>query len=222
MQVLSNGDILVGSPKEETPGLSETGIGRCGLSPRLLTRCSLLGGIYVLTDDNHDGVSDGDVANQTLFTDSTVLPEWQYIHGIKVVESASLLYYSTENSIWSMPFPAGTRRIDTSVVVPTLVVNIPAARWTHTIDYNPITQTLLATNGRFEGNDCPPDALLGGGVYKIGGTNPINGTKVVTGCRNPMYMKCSPTWGCYAMELTGDGWGGVGGGEKMIKVRGCC
>jgi len=172
----------------------------------------------LLADDNHDGVSDGPVANQTLFTDSTVLPEWQTIHGIKVVESESILYYSTETSIWSMPFAAGTRRIDTSVVTPTLVANIPAARWTHTIDFDTVTQTLMATNGRYEGDDCPADKSLGGGVFKVGGANPLNGTQVVTGCRNPMYMKCSPTWGCYAMELTGDGWGGIGGGEKMIKI----
>lgn len=67
---------------------------------------------------------------------------------------------------------------------------------------------------------------------KIGENEPMDGTIMITRCRNPMYfidffplinsvpfryLTCVP-WGCYAMELTGDSWGRQGGTEKLIKV----
>ena len=33
-----------------------------------------------------------------------------------------------------------------------------------------------------------------------------------------MYINCSP-WGCYAAELTGDNWLGIGGTEKLIRLH---
>jgi glucose/arabinose dehydrogenase len=42
---------------------------------------------------------------------------------------------------------------------------------------------------------------------------------VVSGFRNPMFMNCHPAGGCFAAELSGDGWTGIGGHEKLISVK---
>jgi glucose/arabinose dehydrogenase len=163
LDVLPNGDVLVGSPSTFTPGDAPSGIG----------------GAYILSDSNLDGVADE--LTQLFVPDAN-------FHGLRFVGDA--LYYSTASAIWSVPFSPGQRSIP-STAAPVMIADLSAGsvRFTHTIDYDPEADTLYATVGRYEGADCPSANPAAGAVYAIGYPNPMTGLQVVSGCRNPMYMR---------------------------------
>jgi glucose/arabinose dehydrogenase len=92
-------------------------------------------------------------------------------------------------------------------------------RFTHTLDA-PASGPMYVSRGRFDAVGCdqsgPIGAVLG---IDLSSPLPIAPTVVAQGFRNPMYLRCHPTTGaCYANELSGDNWSGIGGREKLALV----
>lgn len=190
-----NGDVFVGSPATTTPGGAPVG----------------LGGIYVLYDDNHDGLADSArvyVAGATFAS----------VHGLLI--TGGKLYYSLATSVYSVPYTPGDRAFPAGAT-PELVADLSdpgaADRFTHTLAVDAAGE-IYVTRGQFDNTVCPSPNPRGGAVLRIGPGHDLHGDIVVTGCRNPMYVNCAP-WGCYAAELTGDNWQGIGGTEKLIRLR---
>jgi hypothetical protein len=77
LDIAPNGDVFIGSPKVGTPGITDPGIG----------------GIYVLADDDRNGVADN--ANATFLTGVPSL------HGVLVAPEA--LYYTDSTNVWRVP-----------------------------------------------------------------------------------------------------------------------
>lgn len=198
LDIAPNGDVFVGSPSSGTPGGAPPGIG----------------GVYALYDDNKDGVAD-DATNLFMTADPTV-------HGIRIV--GNRLYYSESEAVKYVTYAMGDRKASASEV-PKLFADLSHGgfgdRFTHTIDYDAVNGDLYVTTGRYDAYSCDPnDEARVGAVLRInelasGAVNP--GDVIVRGCRNPMYLRCK-SFGCYAMELTGDSWGYLGGTEKLFKV----
>jgi glucose/arabinose dehydrogenase len=190
-----NGDLLIGSPREGTPGITDPGIG----------------GVYVLTDDDHNGIAD--VETQTFLTG---VPS---MHGILVHKN--FLYYTADDGVFRVPLAFGQRaalkRADGGLTNLTRVASLQAERYTHTLAVEPGTDALFVSTGRYDTNRCErfDDPRLGA-VLRIGGDEALDGTVVVENCRNPMFIQCM-SWACYAMELSGDGWGGQDGAEKLVR-----
>ena len=54
----------------------------------------------------------------------------------------------------------------------------------------------------------------------VAGALPATPAVLSDGFRNPLFLRCRPGCGdCYANELSGDGWGGVGGHEKLVQLQ---
>lgn len=217
LDIAPNGDVFVGSPSSGTPGGAPSGIG----------------GVYALSDDNLDGVADD--ATNVFMTGSFLLffliisnrfknicvadPS---VHGIRIV--GNKLYFSESEAVKSVSYKLGDRKL-ASTEAPKLVADLSSGgfgdRFTHTIDYDYGNGDLFVTTGRYDAYSCDANENP-----RVGAVLRINelpngavtaGDVFVRGCRNPMYMRCK-TFGCYAMELTGDSWGYVGGTEKLFKV----
>jgi glucose/arabinose dehydrogenase len=190
-----NGDLLIGSPREGTPGITDPG----------------LGGVYILADDDRNGVAD-DETQSFLRGESS-------IHGILAHKGS--LYYTTSSGVYRVPLVDGQRaaavRTDGQLANNVRVAELGSERYTHTLAVEPGTDALFVSTGRYDTNRCAgaDDPRLGA-VLRIGGDQPLEGTVVVENCRNPMYLRCMP-WACYTMELSGDGWGGQNGVEKLVR-----
>jgi glucose/arabinose dehydrogenase len=198
LDIAPNGDVFIGSPKVGTPGITDPGIG----------------GIYVLADDDRNGVADN--ANATFLTGVPSL------HGVLVAPEA--LYYTDSTNVWRVPLGTGQRKVKLSSdgVTPAdreRVAMIKAERFTHTLARDPSNGDIYVSSGRYDTDQCvhDDDPRLGA-VLRVGGAEPAGGTVVVENCRNPMFLSCQ-TWGCYTMELSGDGWGDQNGAEKLHKFR---
>lgn len=186
------------SPSSGTPGGAPSG----------------LGGIYTLYDDNRDGVAD-DATNVFVLTSASV-------HGIRIDARRNLLYWTESEQVLSIPFISGQRRYN-STSMPIKVADLSTGgfsdRFTHTIDIDPNNATnIYVTTGQYDTYQCVAGANPRvGAVLRIGGSRPLTGDVVATGMRNPMYMRCK-SFGCFAMELTGDSWLAYGGVEKLFRV----
>jgi glucose/arabinose dehydrogenase len=191
-----NGDLFLTSPRSPTPGGAAVGAG----------------GIYVLPDDNRDGIPDAVL----LFLGG---PTMESVHGLAIQEGE--LVYSLERAVYSIPYHSGDRVAPTSP--PTQIADLSdngvSDRWTHTLD-RASDGTLYVSRGQYDNGQCPPPNPRGGAVLKIGPGHDLHGDVSITGCRNPMYLRCTPWGPCYAAELTGDDWGGsIGGEEKLVELH---
>jgi glucose/arabinose dehydrogenase len=209
IRIAPNGDVFIGSPASGTPGGSFGG----------------LGAIVILPDDNHDGQADAPViyagGNPTLTgncaahdADPTDLT---CAHGIAFIDG--FVYVTRWNDVRRYPYKVGDRQASGAPeLVATLGMDQPSDwRFTHTVDRAP-NGDILVSRGRYDSSACSAASMAEGAVLRIplGGGLPATPEMLSQGFRNPMYLRCHPTNGaCFANELSGDGWDGVGGHEKL-------
>lgn len=188
-----SGDLFLASPSTTGPGGTGPGIGA----------------IAVLPDDNHDGVSDGVTEYLRVATGIGLTGS---AHGLLFANQR--LYYTADNGVFSVPYTPGDRRAAAGVA-PTLVANLDdSERWTHTLARG-ADGTIYVSMGNYGTFMCPNPAPRRGSILAIGDGHAITGDMVARGFRNPMYIRCQP-WGCYAAELTDDGWAAPGR-EKVLR-----
>ena len=187
------GEVFVASPSAFTAGGAPAGIG----------------GIYALADDDGDGVADAPAIYARSADLSTV-------HGLAFVSDHELVY-TVGDAVYALPYASGQRTGDTTARAK--LAGLPtggASRFTHTLATG-ADGSLYVSTGQTDNDQCPATIRVGA-VLRVGPGHDPAGDVVVSGCRNPMYLRCAP-WGCYAAELTGDGWSGIGGAEKLIEVK---
>ncbi len=187
-----NDDLFVASPSTDTPGGAPPG----------------LGSVMVVSDDNHDGLAD---TPRTYFTGVAS------VHGLLFRNNQ--LLYTTQNAVSASPYCTGDRAASTPVASHAHVATLTGAvRWTHTLSQDAMGR-LYVSMGQYDTNACPVMDPRAGSVLRIGGSEPDQGTLVAAGFRNPMYIRCKEWGACYAAELSGDGWDGIGGHEKLIELH---
>jgi glucose/arabinose dehydrogenase len=214
-----NGDLFVAAPSMQTPGGAVDGPGS----------------IIVLPDDNGDGKADSTLTYAGPFTrngkDCTTLEadpkNLSCVHGL--VFSGGYLYFTRSDEVRRVPYKAGDRAAPAATGE--LVATLGAAalldagggydiRWTHGLEQTK-DGSLYVSRGRMDSSACSPDEMNKGAVFALHvetkAALPLAPELVADGFRNPMYLRCSPAscGECYASELTGDNWDGVGGKEKI-------
>ncbi len=199
------GDLFVSSPKATGPGGTGPGIDA----------------IAILPDDNRDGIADGVVrfAEGTVLNQRLGLGQPETVHGL--LFQPNFLYYTIHNGVYRVPFRQGDRRLAAGVT-PELIADLGnSERWTHTLAAGP-DGTLYVSMGIYGSSTCPYPSPERGAILAIGpghsmlpGGRVTFGDIVARGFRNPMYIRCH-AWGCYAAELTDDGWT-VPGREKIVR-----
>ena len=212
-----NGDLFVAAPSMDTPGGAVDG----------------RGAIVILPDDDHDGRADGVLtyAGPTPRGGSTCKlldkdpNSLACVHGL--LFSGGYLYFTRSNEVRRFPYTAGQRTAPpaTSELVASLGgENIEDVRWTHTLEQTK-SGSIYVSRGRTDTSGCSPEQMTRGAVFALhveaNGPLPLTPELVANGFRNPMYLRCSPTscGECYASELTGDDWDGVGGREKLAMLQ---
>ena len=217
MRFAPNGDLFVAAPSFTTVGAARDGTGS----------------IVVLPDDDGDGRADtvltyagnladagpGDAGSNCSDTEGDP-GSLACVHGLAF--AGDHLYFTRSDEVRRYPYKSGDRAAPTGPgeLVATLgTKEIPDGRWTHTVEATKDGQ-LLVSRGRFDTNDCSTEQLTRGAVFSLPiakGTFPLAPELVANGFRNPMYLRCSPAscGDCYASELSGDNWDGVGGHEKL-------
>ena len=189
------GDLFVASPSQSTPGGAPAGVG----------------GIYVLPDDNQDGVAD----STELYLSGSA---YATVHGLLI--TGGRFFYTLGRGVFGVPYIAGERTPPSGAAHSQYAdLSDPGAadRFTHTLAVDNLGQ-LYVSRGQYDNSVCPPPNPRGGSVLRFGFGHDAHGDVVVAGLRNPMYVNCAP-WGCFASEMTGDGWDGLGGSEKLIELR---
>ncbi len=187
------GDVFVSSPAAQTPGGAPAG----------------LGGIVALSDDDGDGVAETHVFARGL----------DDVHGLLFTDG--WLYFTRTAGVYRTPFQRGQRAMATTA--PELVASLaglsPAPRWTHTLARS-ADGTIYVSQGQYMSYTCPGSPRQGA-VFRVvaGSTVP---EAVVTGLRNPMYLRCDAAGAeCYAAELSDDTWDpatGTRGREKLVRL----
>lgn len=209
-----NGDLFVSAPSQSTPGGATGGPAA----------------IVVLPDDDHDGRADatltfagGAGASVSGCTAAEMNPaDLSCVHGITF--SNGYLYYTRSDEIRRFPYARGDRKAASASgeLVATLGgTNFKNVRWTHGLDVRGDGR-LLVSRGRYEGTACSEKEMTVGTVFAVdvAGTLPAAPAVLSDGFRNPLYLRCRPGCGdCYANELSGDGWGGIGGHEKLVLLQ---
>lgn len=213
------GELFAASPSTPTAGGAPPG----------------LGAIVVLVDDNLDGYADGDAfvhsdggaQNLSLFLGSD-----PSVQGL--LFAPGFFYYqgspagsSTGTSILKLPYTTGQR---TATGTPQTIANVtydgttgaPATHWPKTLDIAD-DGTIYVGNGGEQGDPCTttlPRTFLGG-ILSIGGaSDPMGGTPVARGFRNPIAVRCQRGHDlCFSLELGLDGSGPEGGREKLVPIR---
>ena len=207
-----SGDVFVTAPRAPTPGGSFGG----------------LGAIVVLPDDNHDGVSDGPVtyAGGNFGNQSNACEQHDAdptdlscVHGLAFRDG--YVYFTRRDDVRRFPFNAGDRTAPSAVgevVVATLGTSTKD-RFTHTLDAS-TTGPMYVSRGRFDAVACDMSGPIGAVLaIDLGAPLPATPTVVSQGLRNPMYLRCHPSTGaCFANELSGDNWSGIGGREKLAVI----
>lgn len=224
MQFAPNGDLFIASWLSPGPGGTGPGIGA----------------IVVAPDDNRDGVADNLGANALpdanrdqvaddlgIYANAAALPlpgsdapdGWSNVHGILFANG--YLYFTSRGHVYRIPHTPGMRRVAPGTT-PELLADISdSVRPTHTLAMGP-DGALYVTLGNYGLFACPNTNPRQGAVLRIRSSPtdtsiPLMGTIVAQGFRNPMYMRCH-AWGCYAAELTDDGWTAPGR-EKIMKIE---
>jgi glucose/arabinose dehydrogenase len=159
------------------------------------------GAVMVLSDDNHDGIAEG-----SLFAGSL-----EDVHAVAL--GGGYVYFTTQETVWRTPYTDGLR-----VEMPGKreSLGLPdsfglGGRWTHGLARSAGGQ-LIATRGEY--GQC--GMQQGGDISSIGEGGAL--TKIATGFRNPMYVRCHPTDEvCAANELGEDLTPGAR--EKLLMLR---
>jgi glucose/arabinose dehydrogenase len=188
-----NGDVFVSSPSAQTPGGAPVGAS----SIFLLRQVSLASPPVRLT-----------------FASGS---QFATVHGLLVRPDA--VYFTTMDAVYMIPYATGetAARSEAPVRVADLTDDALSIRWTHSLAQG-LDGSLYVSRGQFESSVCPPPNPQTGAVLRIASGNP-KGDIVVRGMRDPLFLRCMPWGKCYAMELSGDGWTGIGGEEKLIELR---
>lgn len=212
-----NGDLFVSAPSMLTPGGAGDGPGA----------------IVVLPDDDHDGRADrvltfagpsprNGSTCAALETDPTNLA---CVHGLAF--AGEYLYFTRSDEVRRVPYVAGAR---TAPAAPSELVAtiggaaLPDGRWTHTLE-QPKDGSLYVSRGRLDSPECNPEEMKRGAVFALHiegkAVLPLPLEVVADGFRNPMFLRCAPNscGDCYANELSGDSWDGVGGREKLALLE---
>ncbi len=146
-------------------------------------------------------------------------PTTQTVHGLLLRNG--YLYYTFQNSVNRVAYHAGDRAIPSTATVELVADLTGAERWTHTLAAG-ADGTLYVSMGIYGSFQCPYPSPERGAILHIRSaptdtTPALNGEIVARGFRNPMYIRCQP-WGCYAAELTDDGWTAPGR-EKIVRFE---
>ncbi len=208
-------------------------------APRMLTSGDVSGGpggIFVLADDDHDGRADSatafdpgssngadagpDVQCAELEKDPANL---DCVHGL--LFQSGYLYFTRSDEIRRVAYAPGDRAVRgaSEVVAKLGGAGHTEVRWTHTLAPRP-GGGMLVSRGRSDAFTCDDQDMTLGAIFAVptesGGALPLVPELVADGLRNPMFVRCSPgCGGCYASELSGDNWGGIGGHEKLISIE---
>jgi glucose/arabinose dehydrogenase len=208
-----NGDLFVAAPSMATVGGASDGPGA----------------IVVLPDDDRDGRADGVLtfagpspqngsSCATLEADPASLA---CVHGLLFADG--YLYFTRSDEVRRVRHAPGARTAPAgpSELVATLgIAGISDARWTHTLEQHK-DGSIYVSRGRGDTTACTPEEMTRGAVFALHASGkaalPLVPELVADGFRNPMYLRCAPNscGDCYASELTGDNWSGVGGREKL-------
>jgi glucose/arabinose dehydrogenase len=184
MAFAPNGDLFVAAPSTGTAGGASGG----------------LGGILVLSDDDHDGT-----AEVTSFAEGLT-----DVHGLTFGDG--FVYFTTQNNVWRTPYASGQRR---ELAGQRQDLGLPASfgqggRWTHGLAHS-VSGALFASRGQY--GSC---GGMGSGDISRVGMGQLS--TVASGFRNPMYMRCHfRDDACAATELGEDGQAGAK--EKLVGVR---
>jgi glucose/arabinose dehydrogenase len=179
-----NGDLFVAGPSNPTAGGATGG----------------KGSIFVLSDDDHDGVAESHV----------FLSSVADVHGIAL--GGGYLYYTTRSTVFRTPYMPGQRVASG----PSEDLKLPAiygtgGRWTHGLARSAGGQ-LVTTRGAYA--QCATSN--GGDISSINADGTL--TVIAKGFRNPMYVRCHRTDEvCAAMELGEDLT--MGATEKMLMLH---
>ena len=212
-----NGDLFVAAPSQATPGGAADGPGS----------------IVVLPDDDGDGHADSVVTFAGPFprnaSNCDVLEadpnNMACVHGL--LFAGGYLYFTRSDEVRRMPYTAGQRVAPAagSELVATLKgASLPDIRWTHTLAETK-SGSVYVSRGRHDTSACSAAEMTYGAVFALhvenNATLPVEPELTANGFRNPMYLRCSPSscGDCYASELTGDNWDGVGGREKLALLQ---
>jgi glucose/arabinose dehydrogenase len=191
-----NGDLFAASPSASTPGGAPSGIG----------------GLYVLPDDDMDGVAD----STTVFMKSGDLST---VHGLAFKDNNTIVY-TVRAAVFSIPYTSGDRSGDGKS--PTMIADLSdqggSDRWTHGLSVASDGQ-IYVSRGQYDSSNCAGRTPRSGSVLRIGATHDLHGDMVIGGMRNPLHIRCAPWGACYAAELSGDNWERYGGFEKLIELK---
>jgi glucose/arabinose dehydrogenase len=201
LRAAPGGEIFVTSPSRGT-----TGGGPGGRSQ-----------IIVLADDNKDGLADT--------MNSVFLPNLSSTQGILFANG--FFYYQDDTKIMKVKYTSGDRTPKaSSVQVADLSQGTgryqSGVHWPKTLDMAD-DGTIYVANGSDQGedtSDCTATRTIRGGTFAIDNGNPMNGTPITMGYRNPIFVRCQKGHNnCFTTELTRDYSWGEKGREKLIPIR---
>ncbi len=185
-----SGELFVASPTTATTGGGPNG----------------QAAILVLPDDNGDGVAD----SQAPFLRG--LPSTQGL-----LFSGSYFYYQDGTRIMRVPYAKGDRTPSgTSEQFANITIYTSTLHWPKPLDVAD-DGTIYVGNGGDQNEPCYPARPFHGGILKL---DSPHGTPVAKGFRNPISLRCSRGHNlCFAVELSRDYSGSVGGREKLVPIR---
>jgi glucose/arabinose dehydrogenase len=210
------GELFVASPSTATAGGAPQG----------------LGAIVVLSDDDGDGYADGDVfPHADMSAQKLTLFQSGLASTQGIMFAPGYFYYQDTSStvsspsggtaIMRIPYTSGQRAASgTPELVADITIYESSVHWPKTLDIAD-DGTIFVGNGGDEGQVCDYPIPFTGGVLEIGGSgNPVGGTPVARGFRNPFAIRCQKGHDlCFATELGLDGSAGTGGREKLVPIR---
>jgi glucose/arabinose dehydrogenase len=219
MRFAPGGELFVASPSQPTAGGAPSG----------------LGAIVVLADDDQDGYADGDSLPHP---DGSPQSLTLFQSGLTAVQglmfAPGFFYYQDSTSgdddidvgteILRIPYTKGQRVASgTAVEFANITIFSSPDHWPKTLDMAD-DGTIYVGNGGDQSQQCNSDVFprpFTGGVLKIGGKgDPVGGTPVARGFRNPIAVRCQHGHNlCFSTELALDGSEGSGGREKLVPIR---
>jgi glucose/arabinose dehydrogenase len=196
MAFAPNGDLFVSSPSAPTPGGAPPGIG----------------GIFVIPDDDRDGIAD----TVCVYLQG---PDLATVHGLAFRNDGELAY-TLDHAVMSTRYAYGDRigqRVSQEMIAE-LRVQTGIDRWTHGLAVGS-DSTIYVSRGVYDSSDCSGRNLRSGSVLRVGGGHDLQGDLAIGGMRNPLYIRCAPWGSCYAAELSGRSWTSIGGHDKLIEIK---
>ena len=222
MRFAPGGELFVASPSTPTAGGAGSVPGTGGL-----------GAIVVLADDNHDGYADGDVFPHSDGSQQSLSLFENGLASTQGMMFAPGYFYYEDTVPGDMNVGAGIKRIPyksgqrVASGTPELIANITVypstVHWPKTLDMAD-DGTIFVGNGGDQYQVCNADVFprpFTGGILSIGGaTDPVGGTPIAEGFRNPIAVRCQHGHDlCFSTELALDGSGGSGGREKLVAIH---